>query len=79
MATTSVHPLRACQLCSHSRTVVSELLCACPAVVGNGAPVPCQVARTPYQGCGPEALHLHWPALEARSTPHHAALWVAHA
>lgn len=58
-----VDPIGACRRCISALPVGSALLCTDPHVRGCGAPVPCEDARLPHRGCGPEAFRLHWPAI----------------
>lgn len=78
-ARTSVHPLRACQLCTHARQVEAGLQCGQPVVAGALLTVPCTQARKPGGGCGPDATHQNWPHLEhaMRVRPTAVLHWVA--
>lgn len=59
-----VDPVGACRHCMSVLHSGSQLLCSDSHVRGAGAPVPCTQARGSYGGCGPEALRLHWPAID---------------
>jgi hypothetical protein len=56
--------LRACELCLHHESVGGELHCGNALVAGPARRVPCNSARRRNGGCGPDADHLHWPAIE---------------
>ena len=77
----SVHALRACELCSHSRAQGTQLLCTHPMVSGALRQVPCALARYGEMdqagGCGRDARHLHWPALEVPVRAMPRELWAA--
>ena len=56
----------ACNHCDHHRWADAELRCACPALMwGDSKPRPVQFVRLPQGGCGPEALHMSAPWLQA--------------
>lgn len=60
-----VFTLRACQLCDHHvEQADGELHCACPRVAGSGRQIPCEAARRRHGGCGPDATHMQWVAIE---------------
>lgn len=74
-----LHELRACEMCTHCQRQGPDLLCTEPAVAGALQRVPCQLARygTIGQpgGCGRDARHLHWPALDVPSRTQPLELW----
>lgn len=77
----TVHALRACQLCSHSRAQPGQLVCTHPTVCGALGEVPCQLARYgdmgEVGGCGRDARHMHWAVLEAPARAMPQELWAA--
>lgn len=56
-------PYRACQLCTHGRTVQGQRMCTCPAAVAPAQHQPVELLRRPHGPCGPEAEHLDFPGL----------------
>ena len=60
----TVQPYRACQLCTNGRDAGPQRLCTCPAVTGR-TPQPVELMRRPGGTCGPEALFLDFPGLQA--------------
>lgn len=60
--------LRACELCDHHHVDAGGVLhCTCPRVAGTGRQVSCESARRRYGGCGPDAEHMQWAALDVPS------------
>ena len=80
-----VNHLRACQLCGHRMddsdqgNAGGELLCACPLVAGAAGRVPCHQARQRNGGCGPNASHLLWSAIDLHPAKRPSQIERAHA
>lgn len=58
-------PWRACVLCEHGADLDGQRVCEARAVVAPAAHKPVDLVRGTHGPCGPEAVHLSFPGLQA--------------